>query len=75
MARIMISLPDDLLTAVDAQARSQARSRSEFVREALRNYLVSGDVAKRREAIARLKETFRTGRWRAEDLVRSERDR
>ena len=36
MARIMLTMPDELLNAVDEAARAQHRSRSEFMREAAR---------------------------------------
>jgi predicted transcriptional regulator len=39
MAKVMISLPDELLSAADGLARRQHRSRSELIREALREVL------------------------------------
>lgn len=49
-ARVLISLPDEFLTEVDEIANSEHRSRSDLIREALRNYmrsmqLLQGDVA------------------------------
>ena len=37
--RIMISLPDNLLDEVDGIVASESRTRSEFIREAMRLYL------------------------------------
>lgn len=39
MARIMLTIPDELLTEVDVAAKGEHRNRSEFLREALRCYL------------------------------------
>ncbi len=39
--RIILSMPEEFLEAVDAEAEAEHRSRSEFVREALREYMVS----------------------------------
>ncbi|HHX86867.1 MAG TPA: ribbon-helix-helix protein, CopG family [Firmicutes bacterium] len=37
--RIMISLPDNLLSEVDGVVASEKKTRSEFIREAMRLYL------------------------------------
>ena len=37
--RIMISLPDNLLSEVDGVVASERKTRSEFIREAMRLYL------------------------------------
>lgn len=39
MAKVMISLPDKFLKKVDRTAQAQGRSRSELIREALRNFV------------------------------------
>lgn len=76
MAKIMISLPDELLEKVDAAAARSSRPRSELVREALRQYLAGGgDLSRRRAAIRRLREGLASGDWRAEDFIRSDRNR
>jgi len=41
MARVMITLPDELLEQVDQTARAEQRNRSEFVQEAVQYYLKS----------------------------------
>ncbi|MDQ3386392.1 MAG: ribbon-helix-helix protein, CopG family [Actinomycetota bacterium] len=42
MARFVVTVPEDFLEEVDERAKSEHRSRSELVREALRSYLRSG---------------------------------
>jgi len=39
VAKVIITMPDDFLIMVDEEAKAEHRSRSEFVREALRRYL------------------------------------
>ena len=39
MAKVMLSLPQELLKEIDQSAMAEHRSRSEFVREAVRSYL------------------------------------
>lgn len=39
MARVLISMPDEFLTAIDTVADDEQRSRSELIREALRTYV------------------------------------
>lgn len=39
MARVIVTVPDDFLAQVDETARSEHRSRSELIREALRQYV------------------------------------
>ena len=38
MSKVMISLPDEFLKAVDAAAKAEHRTRSELIREAIRTY-------------------------------------
>lgn len=40
MAKIMISLPEELLAEIDAVAKREHRSRSELIREAARHYII-----------------------------------
>jgi metal-responsive CopG/Arc/MetJ family transcriptional regulator len=49
-ARIAISLPRELLRAVEQERRSRGQSRSEFVRRALRDFL---EADTRRDAVDR----------------------
>ena len=39
MARVLISMSPEFLDKVDSLANSEQRSRSEYIREALRNYI------------------------------------
>ena len=39
MAKVMISLPEGFLSEVDKAAESEHRTRSDLIREALREYL------------------------------------
>lgn len=39
MARILVSMPDKFLESIDKLADREQRTRSELVREALRNYI------------------------------------
>ena len=45
MAKVMISIPDDFLKEVDKMARREHRSRSELLREALRQYFRSKNLS------------------------------
>ena len=75
MAKVMISMPQDLLSRVDAAAAERSSSRSELIREALRRYLSEASASDRREALLRLRRVLSGGTWIAEDLVRAERER
>lgn len=39
MAKILVTMPDDFLSRVDGIALNEQRTRSELIREALRNYM------------------------------------
>lgn len=39
MARVLISMPEEFLSRIDKLATDEQRTRSELVREALRNYI------------------------------------
>lgn len=41
MATVMVSIPDEFLKHVDKQAANESRSRSELVRQALREYMTN----------------------------------
>ena len=45
--KVMVSFPDELLAQVDAVAEAEHRSRSELVREALRQYMAAREMAVR----------------------------
>ncbi len=54
MAKVMISMPDDLLERVDERARKREMSRSALLREAVQRELELPDPERRRAAIERL---------------------
>ncbi len=77
MAKVMVSFPSQFLKKVDRAARSQGRSRSELIREALRVTL--GEKGARRswkEAVAPLRELEEkwVGEWDSTDIIRYYRD-
>ena len=39
MAKVLVSMADDFLSKVDKIAENEQRTRSELIREALRNYI------------------------------------
>ena len=39
MAKVLVSIPDKFLTQIDEVAQNEQRTRSELIREALRNYM------------------------------------
>lgn len=39
MARILVSMKDNFLKTIDKMAQNEQRTRSEFIREALREYI------------------------------------
>jgi Arc/MetJ-type ribon-helix-helix transcriptional regulator len=85
MAKVMISVPDALLEEIDRAAKAEHRSRSEFVREATRDYLARPRPARRpiddpevRAAIAdmdRLAQQMRNPNWSGAKEIRKWRDR
>jgi len=75
MAKVMISLPDELLRALDEAAGAAEKSRSAFIREAVRERLARGALDTRREALEELRRSFRGERFHPEELIRAERDR
>lgn len=75
MAKVMISLPDELLAALDAAARSRSATRSGLIRDAVRIYMAQGSGGDRRAAIKRLQKTFAPLQGSPEELVRADRAR
>jgi metal-responsive CopG/Arc/MetJ family transcriptional regulator len=75
MAKVMVSLPDDLLTTIDVEAKRRATSRSAFLATAARHELSRRDSEMVAAAIARSEQRFRhAGSFEAADLVRNDRD-
>jgi len=78
MAKVMVSLPTEFLSKVDRAARSQGRSRSELIREALRVTLGEREARRSwKEVLAPLRELESqwVGEWDSTDIVRYYRDR
>lgn len=48
--KILVTIPDDFLNKVDGLAELEQRSRSEFIREALRNYMRKISVTQSKNA-------------------------
>lgn len=70
-----MSLPDDLLEQVDAEARKRETSRSALLAAAVRRELDRRDPDALAAAIARSRERFsRSGGFDSADLVRADRD-
>ena len=74
----MISMPEDLLAAVDAEAARRDQSRSALIRSALREHLTARALDEREAALQSIRGAFATADWgdqTAEALIRAERDR
>lgn len=75
MSKVMVSLPEDLLTAVDDEVRKRSTSRSAFLAAAARRELSRRDPEQVSAAILRSEERFRrAGSFEATTLVRRDRD-
>jgi hypothetical protein len=75
MAKVMISLPDELLHRIDDEARRRGSSRSAFLRDAARHELGWPDPAALDAAVARAREAVQgAGAFDSTALVRAERD-
>lgn len=78
MAKVMVSFPDDFLRKVDEEARSQNRSRSELIREALRSAIQTRpDRRSWRRGLDRLRRLEKQwmGKWDSTEVIRSDRER
>ncbi|MBI4734332.1 MAG: ribbon-helix-helix protein, CopG family [Rubrobacteridae bacterium] len=82
--KVLISIPDELLSEIDNAAAEEHRTRSEFIREASRKYLVERHKTIRRpldnprikaaiESLDRLGQNL--GGWDSTDEIRSLRDK
>lgn len=75
MAKVMVSLPDDLLAEIDAEAKRRSSTRSALLSSAARRELARRDSAAMTEALTRSQARFRNaGSFDAAELVRHERD-
>jgi hypothetical protein len=72
----MVSLPDELLERVDAEARRRATTRSALLRDAVSRELIRRDPATVRRAIEEARALFDgTDAFESGQLIRAERDR
>lgn len=77
MAKVMISMPDELLETLDEAAADAEMSRSAFIRNAIRARLVDLVREDRDAAIKEMREALKDVRLNVspEELIRAERDR
>ena len=75
MAKVMISLPDQVLERIDREARRRGTSRSALLQHAALRELGRPDPDTFDEALARSRKRFaNAGRFDAAALIRAERD-
>lgn len=75
MAKVMVSLSDELLAQLDAEVARRSTSRSALLAVAARRELTRQDPAELTAALERSERRFRdAGSFESADLVRSERD-
>ena len=75
MAKVLVSLPEDLLARIDAEASRRSMSRSGLLALAARREIDRPDPAELAEAIARSERRFEAaGSFDSADLVRADRD-
>ena len=75
MSKVMVSLPEDLLNELDAEARRRSTSRSALLAQAARRELARRDPELVAAAIARSEQRFENaGTFDAASLVRLDRD-
>jgi metal-responsive CopG/Arc/MetJ family transcriptional regulator len=76
MAKIMVSIQDELLTRLDAEAQRRSVTRSALLAQAVRRELDRPDAAAIDAATERSRRRFASaGSFEAADLIRRERDR
>ncbi|MGI8763136.1 MAG: ribbon-helix-helix protein, CopG family [Ilumatobacteraceae bacterium] len=75
MAKVMISLPDELLARLDLETRRRATTRSGLLHQAIRRELDHLDVEAVRAALDDVRVGIdAAGKFEAADLVRAARD-
>lgn len=74
MAKVMISIPDDLLAALDAEAEARHMSRSATIAQAVRREISAPNAARVDELLAAARAALAdTGSWSAAEVVREQR--
>lgn len=75
MSKVMVSLPEDLLTQLDAEAKRRSTSRSALLATAARRELARQDPAAVAAAIERSERRFSgAASFESADLIHSDRD-
>ncbi|MEX0806086.1 MAG: ribbon-helix-helix domain-containing protein [Candidatus Binatia bacterium] len=78
MAKVMVSIPDEVLKKADSAAKSQRRSRGDVIRDALRAQMAKTrkGTSKWETALAPLRklEQHWVGQWDSTDIIRYYRD-
>ncbi len=74
MAKVLISMPDDLLDRIDREARARGTNRSRFLQEAARRQLGWPTVEALDAALERAREALvDIGSFESADLIREQR--
>lgn len=74
MAKVMISIPDDLLAALDAEADARHASRSSVIAQAVRAEITAPNAALADDLLAAARTALSdTGEWSAAELVHDQR--
>lgn len=75
MPKILISMPDELLEAIDAAVARRLTTRSAFLRSAARDALAKPDPVAIRAAVGRARAAIAgVGAFESGDVIRAERD-
>lgn len=75
MAKVLISLPDNLLERIDREARAHGVNRSRFLQEAALRQLAWPTVESLHGAVRRGREALAgAGAFESSELIREERD-
>lgn len=70
MAKVMISMPDELLAEIDTAAQRRSMSRSEFIRESAKREMQRRDPEAMRRAIEELRADFAEVSLSTEEALR-----
>ena len=75
MAKILVSMPDELLEAIDAAVARRLTTRSAFLRSAARDALARPDPVAIRAAVGRARAAIAgLGAFESGELIRADRD-
>jgi hypothetical protein len=75
MSKVMVSIPDDLLALIDAEAKRRSTSRSALLAAAARRELERRDAEAVSAAVRRSRERFRrAGSFDSAGLLRADRE-